>query len=127
MKRIATILSLALFTLSFTACKKDKDDKGFVMEGIWEGKIGTGPAIPNSQYAIRLKPGGVIERINSGGTASATGTWQLNNKTFTALYTFTSGGTVVTLTGTFNEGLARISGTWVNDGGEEGSWHVTKE
>jgi len=127
MKLVGMMMAIMLISVLAISCKKDKEEAGFVMEGLWSGKIGTGVQIPNGQYSIFLKKGGVIERVNSSGTATATGTWSINGTAFTAQYTFTSGGTVVNLTGTLNKELKRLSGDWTNDGDEEGSWYATQQ
>ena len=126
MKVLKTILASVFFISLIASCKKDRGDDGFVMEGKWSGKIGTGQVVPNGQYALNLKAGGVIERISSNGSVSATGTWSIAGKIFSANYTFSSGGTA-TITGTLKAEQSKMEGTWSNTGGEIGSWHVTKE
>jgi hypothetical protein len=118
------------FLLVFVAasCSKDHDDTPppFAMEGFWSGKIGTGSASPSGQYALNLKSGGIIERVNGSGAVTATGTWQLNGAAFTASYNYTN-GTMVNVTGTVDKGKNKLTANWENNGGEKGSLYASKE
>ncbi len=76
MKILKSLSMALLLTLVFVACSKDKNDTppAFSIEGKWFGKIGAGAAIPSGQYALNIKSGGVVERVNSIGNVTATGT-----------------------------------------------------
>lgn len=123
------ILKFVMFVVSLAgilvACKKDNVAPPFVIEGKWEGKLGTAPASPNSYFGIQIKPGGVLERFNSSGTVTATGTWQLAGNQFSGTYTFAS-GTIVEVTATVDKGQNKLSGNWENSGNEVGSWYANK-
>jgi len=108
-----------LLPLAFVACKKS-DDKPFTIEGIWEGKLGTGA------IGLNIKPGGNFERLNGNGEINATGTWQLQGNTFTATYSFNS-GTIVNMTGVVDKSSNTITGTWKNDGNNQGVWNAAKK
>lgn len=121
---IRTLLVMFVFFALTTSCKKENDSKpGFVVEGKWQGKIGTDPAVPISQFSLNLKSGGVLERINSGGTVSGTGTWSVNGDQFIGNYTLNS-GTSIQLFGTVKKNINQIDGTWINNGGETGKWFL---
>jgi len=122
--KIAMMLLVSLAG-SFVACKKDNVNPPFVIEGKWDGKLGTAPNTPNSFFGIQIKPGGVLERLNSSGTVTGTGTWQLAGNQFSGTYTFTS-GTVVEITGTVDKGSNKVSGNWENSGNEFGTWYASK-
>lgn len=127
--KVLKMAIIALFvSTAFVACNKDNDDKpaGFTIEGSWSGKIGTGDVAPNGQYALNIKKGGTLERIGANGTVSASGSWNLVGDTFTGIY-FYSNGTVVDVTGTLDKASKKITGTWENNGGEEGTLYVNKQ
>jgi len=118
---------MALFiTGAFIACKKDHDAPAFKIEGSWTGKIGTGAETPSGQYALNIKAGGNLERIGATGSVSASGSWNLTGNTFTGIY-FYSNGTVVDVTGTVDKSTNKITGTWENNGAEEGTLYVNKQ
>ncbi|HEX5653510.1 MAG TPA: hypothetical protein VFX58_10575 [Chitinophagaceae bacterium] len=115
-----TFLALVLSSL-FMACNKDNDTTPpFSIEGKWTGTTGNG-----GYFGMNIKPGGVLERISSSGSVSATGHWQLNGNALTGDYTFTS-GTVVTMQATVDKSQNKLSGTWANNGGEQGTMSATK-
>ena len=125
MKFVRTAIVALFITGALVACKKDKDLPTFTIEGSWTGKIGTGAASPNGQYALNIKNGGSLERIGANGTVSATGSWNLQGNTFTGIY-FYSNGTVVDITGTLEKASNKITGTWSNNGNEEGTFYINK-
>ena len=125
MKFIKTIIIALFVTGTFVACSKDHDAPPFSMEGSWTGKIGTGSATPSGQYALNIKKGGSLDRIGSTGSVSASGTWNVQSNAFTAIY-FYSNGTVVDLTGTVDKSTNKITGTWSNNGNEQGTFYVNK-
>ena len=105
--KIFKLAIIALKTpLAFTACKKS-DDKPFVIEGTWEGKLGT------SFPGLNIKPGGNLERVSSNEDVSATGNWEFKKNAFTGKYTFLS-GTIVNISGIVSKSSNNIWGTWKN-------------
>jgi|SRR5687767_2850857 len=127
--KIMKLFFMSLFLAAvFVACKKDNDNTPppFAMEGLWEGKIGTGSVTPSGQYALKVKAGGVVERINSNGSVTASGSWQLNGNNFSATYNYSS-GTIVNVTGNVDKGKNKMTATWKNNGNEEGSLYVDKQ
>jgi hypothetical protein len=124
MKSLKIVMIVLCLAGSFAACKKDSVNV-FSIEGKWEGKLGTAPASPNSFFGLNIKPGGVLERLSSSGNVSATGTWQLTGIQFTGTYTFSS-GTVVNITGSVDKAQNKLSGTWQNNGNENGEWFASK-
>lgn len=132
MKQLHSILAVLFLSVFMLACsKKDADvtppPAPYVVEGIYSGKIGTGAAIPASQFELNLKPDGTIERIIGNGTVTGTGSWQLKGDAFTAHYESNVSSTVIDLKGTLQKEKKRISGSWVNNGGNEGTYYVTKK
>jgi hypothetical protein len=128
MKLLRSFLAVLLLTATLTSCKKDHDTvmPAFNAEGFWSGKLSEGQAPPTGFFVMKLKPGDVLERFNSSGNLTATGTWQLSGNNFSGSYVYQSTGTTVTLTGTLSKEAKRIEGTWSNNGGETGIFHATQ-
>lgn len=127
MKFLKTAIVAAFISTAFVACSKDdKTTPVFKIEGIWEGKIGENSDVPSGQYKLNVKEGGIVERISSNGTVSATGTWDLEGNIFSATYNY-SNGTVVIVDGTVDKGNNKITAEWSNNGGEEGTLYVNKQ
>ena len=68
----------------------------------------------------------MIERVNSNGTVTASGTWQLAGDNFSATYNYQN-GTVVEVTAIVDKGSKKLSGSWENNCGEEGSFYANKQ
>lgn len=124
MKFLKSALVVLLMTATFFACKKEDAQPSFTIEGVWKGKIGTGNVTPGGQYALNIRQGGSLERINTSGGVSASGTWQLSGNTLTGTYTYPS-GTVVTFSGSVDKKQQTITATWQNQS-EQGTFHATK-
>jgi len=126
MKIISLFATLLLIT-AFIAFSKEKDDIPdlFVIDGLWEGKIGNESGTPSGQYALNIKSDGTVERVSSGNTITAYGTWQLKEGTFTTTYTY-SNGTIVNVTGIVDKEKNNLTATWENNGNEEGSLFAYK-
>jgi hypothetical protein len=123
--KLVRLASLALLlVMAGAACKKDAEP-AFVIEGKWEGKLGTGNATPASFVGLKIKPNGVLERFSGNGEVAATGTWQLKGTAFTGMYTFTS-GTVVNIKATVDKSKYIFTGTWNNSASETGTWYANK-
>lgn len=127
MKHLKSLAIALLLTTTFIACKKDSTPPPFTMNGMWEGKIGDNNDAPDGQYKLNIKASGIIERISFNGNVSATGTWSLEGDEFSALYTFSDGGTIVTLEGTVDKQQKKLTGTWENDGDEVGTFYATQK
>ncbi|MEI9909960.1 MAG: hypothetical protein WDO71_09975 [Bacteroidota bacterium] len=127
MKFLQTAIMALFLSAAFIACKKnDVRTPSFKMEGAWEGKIGQNTDAPSGQYKINIKNGGTIERINSNGTVSASGSWNMAGENFTAIY-FYSNGTVVNVAGTTDKSKNKLTATWSNNGDEEGTLYFSKQ
>jgi hypothetical protein len=130
MKILKTTFFTLLFSTAFTfllsttfiSCSKDKENTSntFSIEGTWTGKTGNG-----GQFGIHIKSGGVLERFGASGTVSATGTWQINGNTLNGTYDFAT-GTHVVMTATVDKSNNSLTGTWVNDAGEQGTMFAEK-
>ena len=118
---------LILCSGAFVSCKKDADEKAYAIEGTWEGTIrATGSTLP-AFYGIKIKANHILERYNSNGVVTATGTWQLNSNSFTGFYKYAEGGTVLNVTATLDKNTNKLSGSYQNDGNGTGTWSATKK
>jgi hypothetical protein len=112
MKVLKTIM-LALFaTLTFMSCKKENNDPPVppTIEGRWEGLFGYGSQTPGSFFAFQIKPGGVLERINTDGTVTGTGTWSLSSTVFVG--TYLNVGDTYSVAATYNAATGSLTGSW---------------
>ena len=127
MKIISLFAALLLIT-TFVAFSNDKDHTPslFVIDGLWEGKIGTESGTPSAQYVLNIKSDGSVERVNASNTITAYGTWQLKGSTFTATYNY-SNGTIVNVTGIVDKEKNKLTATWENNGNEEGTLFASKK
>lgn len=123
MKFFKTAFLALLVSTAFIACDKDNDLKPsvFSVEGVWKGTTGNG-----GFFGLNIKPGGSLERISSTGEVSATGNWQLTDNTLSGNYHYIASGTDVTFTATIDKAKNELSGTWSNNGGEQGTMSATK-
>jgi hypothetical protein len=124
MKKTA-FLSLLTILISLISCNKQRVDPVFTVTGMWEGRLKAGNKTDDSYMGLNIKENGVLERINSAGTVSATGTWQVMGDTLRGAYNFNS-GTVVSIGASINRNEKKLIGTWNNDAKEEGSYFAFK-
>lgn len=127
MKFFGTAIMILFISTAFLSCKKDDvTTPSFKIEGIWDGKIGQNSDVPSGQYKLNIKTGGIIERISSNNSVSATGTWQLEGNEFSATYNY-SNGTIVNLAGTLDKSINKLTADWSNSGSEQGTLYVNKQ
>src|SRR4029453_6400324 len=113
--KILKIAIIALFTsAALIACKKDNVETAhaFTIEGKWVGTTnGAG------YFGMDIKPGGTLDRFNSSGTITASGSWELHGDTLSGNYQFLSSGTDVTFSALVNKAQNTFFGIWQNKGG----------
>ena len=131
--KFAKVIGLALMILFIVSCSKSNDsNKGTTsVEGVWEGKYGTGNNNPSSFYSFNIKPGGILEELNASGQVKGTGTWKLENgNIFSAKYTYAApSNSKFSIIGAFYKSDGKLLGNWgygesVTDGG---LWEMTKK
>jgi hypothetical protein len=120
----AALLAITVFVAYSN--KSDEIPRPFTIDGVWEGKIGTGTGAPSGQYALIIKDDGTIQRINTSGSITASGTWELAGRRLTATYNY-SNGTIVIITATVDKEKNKLTATWENNGNEEGTLFATKK
>jgi hypothetical protein len=132
MKLVKFFAATILMAAFFTSCSKDKKGidapaSGFDIVGVWQGKIGSGSAIPTGSFGLDVKAGGKLDRL-SDGVVTGTGTWTLIDDTFKGEYTGKQNGVVVKVSAKVDK-LANklITGTWKNDSEVSGTWFANKK
>lgn len=122
---------LVLSTVSFIACSKEEDEghPTDTVEGLWIGTYGFGSESPDIFFSFNIKPGGVIEELNSNQLVKGSGTWELDDDDFTASYQwgapyFTS----FSVMATFDKSKGRLTGFWGYDDSaiDGGKWIMDK-
>ena len=129
-----SLLALCSLTTLFVSCSKDNDSTPPVptdsIEGVWQGKYGYDNESPSINYIFNIKPGGVIEELNSSGASKGSGTWTLSGTEFTAHYQWKAPLlTVFTVKATFDKSTSKLTGTWGynNSNNNGGKWTMTRK
>jgi hypothetical protein len=126
MKALKSVAIALMILSTWTACKKEKDDGAFKVNGVWQGTLTQVGQEGAGFFKFELKSNGTIERIKSTGEVVAFGTWQLAGDSLKATYTYTTSPTVVNLKGVLNKNTNNLSGKWANSS-EQGSWTADKK
>ena len=126
MKVVKSVAIALMILTTWTACKKDKDDTGFNLNGIWQGSLTQVGQEGAGVFKFELKSNGTIERMKSNGEVVAFGTWQMAGDSLKATYTYIANPTVVNLKGVLNSNTKQLSGKWANSS-EQGSWTADKK
>jgi hypothetical protein len=125
------ILSLLFVPVLFTACKKETTQTTTkTIEGTWKGKYGFGNETPTVFFSFNIKPGGVIEELNSSGASKGSGTWTQTNSTFTAHYQWKAPlNTIFSVTAFYDKDNGKLDGFWGygNEDDNGGEWTMTKQ
>lgn len=121
-------LTIAIFFCTvLVACKKDNEvTQSYKFEAGWSGKLGENKSTPDGLFVFVIKPGNIIERINSSGQISGSGPWAISGNTFTASYT-AGNGIRVDLKADLSVSENKISGTWVNTADRKGTFYAVKK
>lgn len=112
MKTMRIFLTICIAAVLFTACKKDNDGDGASMQGIWQGKWGSGSQDPLYFLKFKMESNGQLQRLNEQGEVIANGTWTLNGIEFECTYTHTGDGQVHKIGGLYTDFDGTIVGTW---------------
>lgn len=128
MKISKTILIALVALTGFASCKKDKVEKQTVIEGRWVGSYVNEASGNSFYYSFNIKPGGVIEELNSSGHKLGQGTWELENNILTADYTWT-GGNGFSVIAAFYKETGKLLGDWGygDSATNGGTWQMHKE
>ncbi|GAO41419.1 hypothetical protein [Flavihumibacter petaseus] len=128
MKQLVMAATLLLYLVPIVSCNKKEEGPAFATEGIWTGKLGSGNDVPDQPFQIRVKPRGLLERVNGGGEVRGIGSWKVTGNEFTAHYDFIESNGRISLKGNLNKENLQLAGTWGSGdaftGG--GSWFASK-
>jgi hypothetical protein len=128
---VALLLSTAIFS-----CSKDKDDDfkapagNTSIEGKYVGKYGYGNEEPSISYILNVKPGGIIEELNTSGVSKCvSGNWNLTGNTFKAKYQWKAPlNSIFSIAATFDPSTGKLTGTWgYGDNATNGGKWETKQ
>lgn len=133
MKKISNLTLLVVLSASLFACKKQKDDvPNQPIVGFWKGNYGNSAATPSNFYAALIRADGTIrmygDYTDTTTANKAEGTYQFNNNTITARYTYLVGGAVFSISATMSNNNL-LEGTWgpnTNTTGG-GTWNMNKQ
>jgi hypothetical protein len=111
--KISKIILIALVALtSIASCKKDKvEAKITSIEGRWVGTYVNDASGNSFYYSFNIKPGGIIEELNSSGQKLGQGTWEFENNILTAHYSWTSGSKYSVIAAFYKED-GKLLGDW---------------
>ena len=126
--KITRIILIALMAVTtMVSCSKNHD-KTYSIEGLWEGTYVNQASGSTFFFSFNIKPGGVIEEINSSGQKIGEGTWELENNILLAHYSW-PGGASYTVVGAFDSSEGRILGDWGygSSSTDGGTWQMTKK
>jgi len=114
MKQLSIALITILFATAFTSCKKDSAipaSQNLSIEGIWNGNYHYDDSTTTYFYRLKIKSGGVIERLTNSNEVDGTGTWVLNGNQLTATYKNLPAQTVTyTITATWDSATNKLVG-----------------
>ena len=107
---------LLLAAVTFTSCKKDdpQTQQSDPMVGIWDGKYAAGQGEPNTQYTFKLNANGTMQILDFDKTVLGSGTWSLNETTFTGKYTYELGGNF-SMVAKYDAAAKTLTGSWGED------------
>jgi hypothetical protein len=111
MKTIQFFLTFCLAAFLFTACSKDNDSGNAAMQGIWQGKWGSGSQTPTNFFQFKMESNGQLQRLDEQNQVIATGTWSVNGIEFECTYTHND-GQVHRIAGLYTDFDNTIIGTW---------------
>ncbi len=124
-KGVAGVILVSIF---FAACTKEKIAvQPVTIEGNWEGKFGYGTDQKGYPYAFHIKPGGILERIDTSGNVTGTGVWEMSNKMFSGIYN--TNGSIFSLLAAFDDRQGKLLGNWGygNSASDGGTWEMVKK
>ncbi len=107
LKTIFAMLVMAAFI--FTSCKKDNPSPKHPIAGNWVGKYGSGNETPSTFFKIQILDNGTLKIKNEENVVTGSGTWELNELNFTAVYSYEPGNHL-NLAAKYSE--ATLSGSW---------------
>ena len=91
MKIFTTAIVTVCMSAALVACKKDNSTSlppstPASLEGKWVGTYVNDASGNSFYYSFNIKPGGIIEEVNSSGEKIGEGTWTYDNNILSAHY-----------------------------------------
>jgi hypothetical protein len=127
--KISKIILISVIAMTaFVSCKKDKADTQHPIEGRWVGTYVNDASGNSFYYSFNIKPGGIIEEINSAGQKIGEGSWELDNDIFSAHYKW-SGGSEYSVIAAFYKSQGKLLGDWGygDSATNGGTWQMQKK
>ena len=117
---LGLMIILLMTGLSFVSCSKNNDHNKpatVSAEGVYSGKYGYGNDIPDQEYKLNFKAGGILQEIGiNSGAITGQGTWQINGNTITGTYKMVFAPySVYSVSGVFDPATNKLTGTWGYD------------
>ena len=128
MKFSKILLAIIAITTVLFSCSKNKSDlPPATIEGRWVGTYVNEASGNSFYYSFNIKPGGIIEEINSAGQKIGEGNWEIANDILTAEYSWTNGGDFSVIAA-FYKNERKLLGDWGygNSATNGGTWQMTK-
>lgn len=131
----ALIAVCLMASITLISCKKDKEIEPQqqapvvkTIEGSWVGKYGQGNAEPDKFFAFNIKPNGVLEVKNENNEVTGTGTWILEEGTFTGKYKYEGLAIQYSVAAKYESEAGTLTGSWGigNDTGS-GEFYMNKQ
>ncbi|MFT3825644.1 MAG: hypothetical protein QM731_17120 [Chitinophagaceae bacterium] len=112
-KKLSALLLIAV--TMFAACSKDKDDDVSIV-GFWKGKYGSPlTTYPTNGYCFLFRSNGTVRVFDGTDTTTASkaeGTYTVSGTTVNTTYSYITGGSQYSTTGTVDSKFTFIEGTW---------------
>jgi hypothetical protein len=124
------VLTMLVLT-TLLGCRKD--DPAPVQEsisGVFEGKYGNGTKTPDFFWGFEIKPGGVINELNSAGEKIGDGIWTKSGDKFLATYhNDTPYNATYSLKAVYSTSEHTLTGTWGfgNNDSDGGTFRLTRK
>jgi hypothetical protein len=133
---IKTLITVCLMaTTTLISCKKDEKIEPQqpapvvkTIEGSWIGKYGSGNSEPNTFFAFNIKADGVLEIKNEDNEVTGTGTWKLEEGTFTGTYKYTGLFIKYNVAAKYESEAGTLTGSWgLGDDTGSGEFYLNKQ
>lgn len=116
---LSALAILGIVVTLLTSCKKNDNHQPLeipeenAIAGIWVGKYGNGAVIPDKFFAVEIKKDGTLILLDETRSETGAGTWELEEHTFKAEYSYHTGLPVqYYLGGKYKEEELNITGDW---------------
>jgi hypothetical protein len=121
MKSLRQFACVLLLSTAFLACKKDKgpstDPNATKFYGKWVGTYGYDSEMTGYFFSLLIKSDGVIQELNSSGSAKSNGTWSMHGTTLKGTYKMNFAPySQYSVIATINAATGKMEGSWGYEG-----------